>query len=109
MSEFYLTEGVVAAIALRFLVATAVDKSAGRCSALVALLVTLIANNFASLNAHFPNIPKKVPNPSASITLSETFLILTLSHTLQSFLKKLKFPQVFLHDIAGLVLIIDEF
>ena len=95
LSEFYLTEGVVAAIALRFLVATAVHKSAGRSSVLVGLLVTLIANNFASFKAHCPKVLKKVPNRSASIVLSETFLVLTLLHILQSFLKKLKLPPLF--------------
>ena len=96
MSEFYLTEGVVAAIALRLLVATAVHKSAGRSSALVGLLVILIANTFASFKAHFPKDLNKVPNRSASIVLSETFLALNLLHILQSFLKKLKLPPLFL-------------
>ena len=73
------------------------------------MLVCLIATFFVCFAASFPKVLKKIPNPTVSIVISETFLDLVLLHILQSPLNKLIFfPVVLLKEIAGLLLIVDE-
>ena len=78
MNEFVLTEGVVAAIALDILVATAVAKSAAGSSALVGILTTAIVNIVAAFAAPFHKFLKQCHYSLASIVLSEKFLVLFL-------------------------------
>ena len=56
----FITEGADAAIALRYLVAAAVDKLKTISSAPVGLLANLLADFFAPFAALFPDFSKKV-------------------------------------------------
>ena len=80
----FITERAVAASALGFLVAAAVDKSAASSNALVGVSANLIAKLFTAFAAPSPEFFKEFPNLSASIVLSEKMLLLVLLHILQS-------------------------
>ena len=63
----FITKEAVAAIALGFLVAAAVDESAASSSAVVGVFTLSLAEIFEA----FPSFSRKVLNPAASIVLSE--------------------------------------
>ena len=105
----FILEGAVAAFASLFLLAAAVSKSAARSNAPFGVLATLVAVFFAASVAAFPNFSKNYHNPTASIVLDETILVLFHAHILQSRLKNLTSSPVFsLNDRAASFLIVDN-